>query len=130
MEFLSNLKSFHFQMIVESQTNNNSSLIRAVNDVQNEWKKAMKNLKNINLLIVGRTSAGKSTLLNAFLGEDVAQTGIGQVTRVVEPFSRGPLTVIDSPRDAIRYKEQIFNYINNGFKSNIGWPLSNPNFKG
>ena len=117
-------------MIVESQTNNNSSLIRAVNDVQNEWKKAMKNLKNINLLIVGRTSAGKSTLLNAFLGEDVAQTGIGQVTRVVEPFSRGPLTVIDSPRDAIRYKEQIFNYINNGFKSNIGWPLSNRNFKG
>lgn len=105
-------------MIAESQTSDNSSLIRAVNDVQKEWRIAMNDLENINLLIVGRTSAGKSTLLNAFLREDVARTGIDKITRVVEPFIRGPLTVIDSPGDAIRYKDQIFNYIDNGFKSN------------
>lgn len=46
-------------------------------------------MKNINLIVMGKTGAGKSTLINAVFGEGLAPTGTGQaVTRKNEVYSR------------------------------------------
>lgn len=35
-------------------------------------------MKNVNLVLMGKTGAGKSTIVNSMLGEEVAETGIGK----------------------------------------------------
>jgi hypothetical protein len=47
----------------------------------------------LRLAIAGRVKAGKSTLLNALLAEDLAPTDAGECTRIVTWYRRG-----DSPR--------------------------------
>ncbi len=46
-------------------------------------------MKNINLILMGKTGAGKSTLINAVLDENLAATGMGQaVTKKNEVYSK------------------------------------------
>ncbi len=35
-------------------------------------------MRNVNLIVMGKTGAGKSTLVNSVLGENIAETGIGK----------------------------------------------------
>ena len=52
------------------------------NDFSVVFEDAFNALGTVNLAIFGKTGVGKSTLVNAFFGTDVAATGIGQpVTR-------------------------------------------------
>jgi hypothetical protein len=44
----------------------------------------------LRIAIAGRVKAGKSTLLNAILGEDVAPTGTAEVTSIVTWYRAGP----------------------------------------
>lgn len=44
----------------------------------------------LRLAIAGRVKAGKSTLLNALVGENLAPTDAGECTRVVTWYSHGP----------------------------------------
>src|SRR4051812_33127463 len=47
-----------------------------------ENKAALRKPRRMNLLIVGKTGTGKSTLVNAVFGDEVASTGVGRpVTR-------------------------------------------------
>lgn len=43
-----------------------------------KYNKEMEQMSHVNLIIAGKTGTGKSTLLNAALGEDFAKTGIGK----------------------------------------------------
>ena len=45
----------------------------------------------LRLAVAGRVSTGKSTIVNALLGQDVAPTSAGECTRVTAAFSRGPV---------------------------------------
>lgn len=46
-------------------------------------------MKNINLIVMGKTGSGKSTLINAVLEEDLAPTGMGQaITKNNKVYSK------------------------------------------
>lgn len=46
-------------------------------------------MKNVDIIVMGKTGAGKSTLINSVLEEDLAPTGIGQaVTKENEVYSK------------------------------------------
>lgn len=54
-----------------------------------EYDKQSAAIGRFNLAIFGKTGVGKSTLINAIFGEDVAQTGIG------EPVTKGSRIYVD-----------------------------------
>ena len=54
-----------------------------------EWDGQTAAIGRFNLAIFGKTGVGKSTLINAVFGEDVAQTGIG------EPVTHGSHLYVD-----------------------------------
>lgn len=60
----------------------------------------IKNLKHLNIVIVGKTGVGKSTLINSVFRENLAETGIGKpITDEVRAITKSdfPLTIYDTP---------------------------------
>src|ERR687893_1101508 len=65
-----------------------------------EYDKQDASLGRFNLAIFGKTGVGKSTLINAIFGEEVARTGIGEpVTRGSHLYldKIGHLGIVDTP---------------------------------
>jgi uncharacterized protein (DUF697 family)/predicted GTPase len=56
---------------------------------RNEYERQSAAIGRFNLAIFGKTGVGKSTLINAIFGEEVARTGIG------EPVTRGSHLYLD-----------------------------------
>lgn len=48
------------------------------NEAYEKIKKENQNLKFVNLLVAGKSGVGKSTLINAVFGEELAKTGVGK----------------------------------------------------
>lgn len=46
--------------------------------VLKQWEQAVNDMGHINLLVTGKTGAGKSTLINAVFRKEIAVTGIGR----------------------------------------------------
>lgn len=63
------------------------------------FKKQIKDENHVNIMIAGKNGTGKSTLINAIFGEDVAMTGTGlpvtQETKVFES-EKQPLRIYDT----------------------------------
>jgi len=62
-------------------------------------------LEGINIGLFGSTSTGKSTMLNALLGQKVAETGVGETTTKITPYSGTKFTFWDVPgrNDEVSY---------------------------
>ncbi len=64
--------------------------------LEKEWKE----MKIMNVMLLGKTGVGKSTLINNLFNERIAETGIGRpVTQEIRQYSKEkyPLTIYDTP---------------------------------
>ena len=52
-------------------------------------------LKGFNIAIFGLTSTGKSTMLNALLGQNLAETGVGETTKEIKAYPGTGYTLWD-----------------------------------
>ena len=55
-------------------------------EFQNEWQEQANKIGRFNLAIFGKTGVGKSTLINAIFGEEVAETGVGRPVTMDNTF--------------------------------------------
>ena len=62
--------------------------------------KKIRNMNTLNIIVVGKSGVGKSTLVNSVFRENLAETGIGRpVTQTIRRISKQgfPLTIYDTP---------------------------------
>jgi uncharacterized protein (DUF697 family)/GTPase SAR1 family protein len=93
--------------------------IDAIND-------KIKNLKTLNIMVVGKSGVGKSTLINSLFRGNFAETGLGRpVTSVIRKKVKKdyPLAVFDTPGFELstlqqnKVKDEILSIISKGFAS-------------
>ena len=62
-------------------------------------------LQGVNVALFGQTSTGKSTMLNALLGQNLAETGVGETTMKIKAYPGTGFTLWDVPgrNDEVSY---------------------------
>ena len=99
-------------------------------EILDQTEKELQNIPPVNILIVGKSGVGKSTLVNSVFRERIADTGIGKpVTKHLQKISRKdvPVTLYDtrglelSPEVQKDVETEIFDLIkkNKGTKDEI-----------
>ncbi len=76
-----------------------SESINIVEAFTTEMKEKWESMGKVNLVIAGKTGVGKSTLINAAFGEDLAETGVGKpVTEGIKEYKKDnfPLRIYDT----------------------------------
>lgn len=85
-----------------------------------------RNLKNLNIIVLGKSGVGKSTLINSIFRENLAETGLGRpVTQSVKRIEKDdfPLKIYDTPgfelsgKQQNSVKDEIMDLINDGLRS-------------
>jgi uncharacterized protein (DUF697 family)/GTP-binding protein EngB required for normal cell division len=77
---------------------NGFDVIDAVGKIMEQIEKKTEELATVNLMVLGKTGVGKSTLLNALFGEERVKTGIGApVSTDIERIAADHLTIHDTP---------------------------------
>lgn len=72
---------------------------KLVDDCMNAVREKIKSLNTLNVVIVGKTGVGKSTLINSVFRENLAETGIGRpVTQHMRKISKKgmPINIYDT----------------------------------
>ena len=97
-----------------------------IQDCMNEISERIRNLKRLNIIVVGKTGVGKSTLINSVFRDNLVETGIGKpVTTHMRKITKKdfPLCIYDTKgfelgKDAQKeVKQEIFDTISDGYKS-------------
>lgn len=99
-----------------------------LNDILNKTKEELDKMIPVNVMLIGKTGVGKSTLINNIFRENLAETGIGKpVTKHLRKISKEgvPINIYDTK--GLELNEEIqhevrceiddeINRINNNFK--------------
>ena len=75
------------------------SIEKTAQECINAISEKVRNLKNLNIIVAGKTGVGKSTLINSMFRENLAETGIGKpVTQHMRKISKKgvPLNIYDT----------------------------------
>ena len=100
---------------------------QAAQKIMDEIKENYSSLTTLNVVVIGKTGVGKSTLVNSVFGENVAEVGLGRpVTQSIRKLEKEgtPLAIYDTPglelqgdHSAENLLEQVTNLINEGIQS-------------
>ena len=100
---------------------------QAAQKIMDEIKENYSSLTTLNVVVIGKTGVGKSTLINSVFGENVAEVGLGRpVTQSIRKLEKEgtPLAIYDTPglelqgdHSAENLLEQVTNLINEGIQS-------------
>ena len=85
---------------MDTENRNVSSIEGLINGMMGKIQGELRNMKKLNIVVAGKTGAGKSQLINAVFREDVADTGQGfPVTQYIRKITKSdvPLVIYDTP---------------------------------
>ncbi|OUM56115.1 hypothetical protein PIROE2DRAFT_65718 [Piromyces sp. E2] len=84
-------------------------LINAAENKNVPIKAFRSDLGKVNIIVTGKLGAGKSTLINAMFGKELAKTGWGEFTQEIKEYSCGeyPVSLIDTKGIYIDFRNDI-----------------------
>ncbi len=100
---------------------------QAAQKIMDEIKENYSSLTTLNVVVIGKTGVGKSTLINSVFGKNVAEVGLGRpVTQSIRKLEKEgtPLAIYDTPglelqgdHSTENLLEQVTDLINEGIQS-------------
>lgn len=100
---------------------------QAAQMIKDEIQERYNDFNTLNVVVIGKTGVGKSTLINTVFGDSVAEVGIGTpVTQTIHKLEKEgvPLAIYDTPglelqgeHSAENLLEEISELINSGIQS-------------
>jgi len=101
------------EILLENQNFKNTIDLFKKNVLDNSIKEFLNDTKHINIILLGKTGVGKSSLINALLDRNEAETGgFAPVTDKIKEYEKGNLRLYDTPGIELTDEKNPANILN------------------